>query len=209
MVELLRSHNLPVAKIEFGVLYQGPQNLDEVAPKDQQVLREHRAAAQNQWGLDSYYFELCDDIPTYLSSLDKLSFNSNSQTRAIADKDFEALAFHLSSKCDACIFSEFCLRSAAQSQDLSLLPYLTQVEKSALHKQGIRDVSQLAALKTPRQTPPVAGDPHAWNEIETVAAHQAHTAALAGNRQVGHRLDELIHRAHAFSRTPDSRVTEN
>ena len=203
MIEtLFRQADVSIEKLEFGVLYRGSQELGEIAPGEQTLLQSHQAAAREIWNLNDYYFELCDDVPTYLNSLDKLVFNSDSQARTLADKDFDELAWHLSSKCDACVFSEFCLHSAAQSEDLALLPYLTSIEKSSLHKHGIRAISDLAALKSPRQSAPSPGDAHGWNELETSVSHQEKVAKIAGDRQVGARLDELIHRAHAFKRTP-------
>ena len=83
-----------------------------------------------------------------------------------------------------------------------MLPYLTSVEKGALKAGGIGDIPDLAQLKTPRAAPADTDDPRGWNELQTVPGQELKVARLAGDRQVGARLDELIHRAHAFLRTP-------
>ena len=202
MIEaLFGAAGVAIKTLEFGVLYRGPNELGELEA-DREKLEQHRTAARENWGLERHYFERCDDPATYLHSLRRLVFDDDSRARAIAAKPFEAVDYHLTVKCDGCVFAEFCLKSAAQRQDLSLLPYLTAVEKGALHAHGIADIAGLAALKTPRPERAAAGDPHWWNELESAPAQAARIAALAGDRQVGARLDELIHRAHAFLRTP-------
>ncbi len=192
----------PVASLKFGVLYRGPGDREGLPVEQVELLKKHRAAAQEVWGLSDWFFESCDDEQTYLNSLKRLVFDDDSTARTIADKPFESVEFHLTKKCDTCVFAEFCLRDAAQNKDLSLLPYLTSVEKGALRAGGVADIPALAALKLPRETPADVDDPRGWNELKTVAGNELKIARLAGDRQVGARLDELIHRAHAFLRTP-------
>lgn len=192
----------PIASLKFGVLYKGPGDRDGLAPNQVELLEKHRAAAREVWGLDEWFFEACDDEPTYLNSLRRLVFDEDSTARAIAATPFEAVEYHLTNKCDGCVFAEFCLKSAAETKDLSLLPYLTSVEKGALKNGGIGNIEELAALKTPRATAAHPDDPRGWNELQTTGGNELRVAQLAGNRQVGARLDELIHRAHAFLRTP-------
>ena len=192
----------PIASLKFGVLYRGPGDRDGLTPEQVEQLEQHSHAAREVWGLDEWFFESCDDEATYLNSLKRLVFDDDSQAKTIAAKEFEAVEFHLTKKCDTCVFAEFCLKFSAQTQDLSLLPYLTSVEKGALKAGGIGDIPGLAALKVPRATPAHPDDPRGWNELQIVAGQGAKVAKLAGNRQVGARLDELIHRAHARLRTP-------
>ena len=59
--------------------------------------------------------------------------------RPIATAPFFDLPFHLASKCDGCEFNEFCLYSARKTQDLSLIPYLTERNKRMLESKGVRD----------------------------------------------------------------------
>lgn len=194
--------NEPIASLKFGVLYRGPGDREGLLVEQVELLDKHSHAAREVWGLDEWFYESCDDEQTYLNSLKRLVFDDDSTAKLIAAKEFEAVEFHLTKKCDTCVFAEFCLKDAAQTRDLSLLPYLTSVEKGALKKGGIGDIPALAALKTPRDAPADAADPRGWNELRTVAGQEIKVAKLAGDRQVGARLDELIHRAHAFLRTP-------
>ena len=206
MIEALFGEaEVEMASLKFGVLYRGPGDRDGLAPAEVELLETHRAAAAQVWGLDEWFFEACHDEATYLNSLKRLVFDADSTARTIAGKPFEAVEFHLEKKCDTCVFAEFCLKSAAQTQDLSLLPYLTSVEKGALRNGGIGDIPALAALKTPRDQPAHPDDPRGWNELQTAPGAELRVARLAGDRQVGARLDELIHRAHAFLRTPGFR----
>ena len=197
--------NEPLASLKFGVLYRGPGEREGLSPDENAKLDLHREAAREIWGLDEWFFEGCDDEQTYLNSLRRLVFDVDSQAKTIAAKPFEAVNYHLTVKCDTCVFAEFCLKSSAQTQDLSLLPYLSSVEKGALQSRGIRDIPALAALKTPREAPAPPDDPRGWNELEIVPGREQIVAKLAGDRQVGARLDELIHRAHARLRTPNAR----
>jgi predicted RecB family nuclease len=58
--------------------------------------------------------------------------------------------FHLERKCDGCTYQEFCLKWSAQHDDLSLVPHLTLQDKSALQRNQISTVSELAHLKQRR-----------------------------------------------------------
>ena len=201
MIEALFGEGeVEIVSLKFGVLYRGPGDLSGLSPEDAALLAQHRAAARAVWSLDDYYYEGCDEEQTYLNSLKRLVFDADSQARVIAAKPFENVEYHLTKKCDTCVFAEFCLKSSAQSQNLSLLPYLTSVEKGALIAGGIENIPDLAALKTPRESVADADDPRGWNELQTVTGCESKVAKLAGDRQVGARLDELIHRAHAFLR---------
>ena len=191
----------PIASLKFGVLYRGPGDREGLLVEQVKLFDAHSHAAHEVWGLDEWFYESCDDPQTYLNSLKRLVFDDDSQAKTIAAKDFDEVEFHLNQKCDTCVFAEFCLKSSAQTRDLSLLPYLTSVEKGALKAGGIGDIPALAALKTPRSTPAHPDDPRGWNELQIVPGQGTKVAQLAGNRQVGARLDELIHRAHAFLRT--------
>ena len=201
MIETLFAQNdEPIASLKFGVLYRGPGDRDGLTPEEVEQLEKHRAAAHETWGLNDWFYEACDDESTYLNSLKRLVFDDDSTARAIAEAPFESVEFHLTQKCDGCVFAEFCLQFSAKTRDLSLLPYLTSIEKGALKQHGIGDIPALAALKAPREAPAETDDPRGWNELQTQDGQQLRVAQLAGDRQVGARLDELIHRAHAFLR---------
>ena len=202
---LFEQANEPIASLKFGVLYRGPDAREGLPVEQVERLDKHSHAAREVWGLDKWFYEACDDPQTYLNSLKRLVFDADSQAKTIAAKDFDDVEFHLTGKCDTCVFAEFCLKFSAQNQDLSLLPYLTSVEKGALKAGGVGDIPALAALKIPRATPAHPDDPRGWNELQIVAGQGTKVAKLAGNRQVGARLDELIHRAHAFLRTDNAK----
>jgi hypothetical protein len=74
---------------------------------------------------------------------------------------------------------------------LSLLPYMTGVEKAALQRAGITTIEALSRLK----------DLAPSGELVPAAGQEATIRQLAATWPVGPRLDELIHRAKQFRRS--------
>jgi hypothetical protein len=120
--------------------------------------------------------------------------------RRIAQTPFEELPFHLTMKCDGCLFNEFCMKHAAERDDLSLLPHLTEGDKSALHRCGVTTTSQLANLKEIRRRGVVYVDGEPEEDTRLIPADGQETLAreLATTWPVGPRLDELVHRAKRY-----------
>lgn len=73
--------------------------------------------------------------------------SESSAAATASEKPFEEVPFHLTYKCDGCMFNEFCMKWSAEHDDLSILPHLTVEDKSALQGTGIGTVRELAALK--------------------------------------------------------------
>ena len=115
--------------------------------------------------------------------------------RRIAAADFDAVPFHLTYKCDGCLYQEYCLKHSARRDDLSLIPTLTQQDKGALQRAGVATTRALATLKDFR-------DGEAGDGTELVAApgREALIGRLAATWPVGPRLDELVHRARRYRR---------
>ena len=59
----------------------------------------------------------------------------------MATTPFDAVPFHLTYKCDGCLYNEFCMKWSAEHDDLSLLPHLTEQEKGALRRAGVTTTS--------------------------------------------------------------------
>ena len=115
---------------------------------------------------------------------------------------FAAIPFHLTYKCDGCLYNEFCMKRSAETDDLSLLPHLTEQDKRALQRNGIATTADLAALKDLRREGHVSVDGEIQERTELVPApgKSALTRRLAATWPVGQRLDELIHRARRYRR---------
>ena len=74
-----------------------------------------------------------------------------STARRVIDESFAAIPFHLTYKCDGCLYNEFCMKRSAEMDDLSLLPHLTEQDKRALRRNGIATPGDLVALKDLRR----------------------------------------------------------
>lgn len=125
----------------------------------------------------------CAEVATLVTSPDSLAMH-------IGSTPFEQVGFHLSYKCDGCVYNEFCMKWTAEHDDLSLIPYLSETEKNALQAGGVTTTHSLAALKTFRE-------PHS-NDLIATPGQELLVWQLSANRAIGPRLDELIHRARRF-----------
>ena len=76
---------------------------------------------------------------------------ASSTARRVIDESFAAIPFHLTYKCDGCLYNEFCMKRSAETDDLSLLPHLTEQDKRALRRNGIATPGDLVALKDLRR----------------------------------------------------------
>ena len=218
LMALLQEADIAHAPIELGILYRGP--LDDGARLDndaRQKLKIDRAAALNL-GLVAGFYERIDDAAPYLRAVRELVTGENSAAARIASSDYHDLQWHLEAKCDGCTFNQWCLTSAAHDDDLSLLPHLGADTKSALHNNGIRTVTELAALKSLRAKKDAASTcseenvdeqgraDENWNELVVNKGAEMRVQRLASTRGLGHRVDELVHRALAYSSWRNSQL---
>ena len=129
-----------------------------------------------------------------------------STARRVIDEPFEAMPFHLTYKCDGCLYNEFCMKWSAETDDLSLLPHLTEHDKGALRRDGITTTADLAALKDLRRRPGLGRrrDPGA-DRARPGPGEAALARRLAATWPVGPRLDELVHRARRYRQLEEGR----
>ena len=156
-----------------------------------------RNAARSLLGLDDALLEVVADPDAYLRSAYDLVLGADSVARRVAGTPFDDLPFCLSFKCDGCLYAEFCLKRAAEQEDLSLLPYMTGTEKEALRRAGVATVGDLATLKD--FATPAEGSES--KELVPAPGREAQVKRLAATWPVGPRLDELVHRARSFRRS--------
>ena len=90
------------------------------------------------------------DPEAYRDSVRDLVTGPARATR-VTDAPFATIPFHLTYKCDGCLYNEFCMKRSAETDDLSLLPHLTEQDKRALQRNGIATTGDLAALKDLRR----------------------------------------------------------
>jgi hypothetical protein len=187
LARLFEQHGVPCAQVQTGVLFRGPA---EPTPVQTEELKPLREAARNWLGLDEGLLEVVADPDAYLQAVHDLVTGPDSTARRVALAPFEAIPYSLSYKCDGCLYNEYCLKWSAEREDLSLLPYMSGVEKEALRRHGIATIEALAQLKELRPD----------GELTTAAGQEALVRRLAATWPVGPRLDEVIHRARSFRR---------
>jgi AAA domain/PD-(D/E)XK nuclease superfamily len=180
----LQIHAVAHAEIGLGVLYREPVEPDE---DELEKLALHRAQSFALFGLQLALLEQVTDVPNYLRAVHDLVLSANSTARRIAAAEFASVPYCLNAKCDGCLYNEFCMKSCAEHDDLSLVPYLSATDKGLLMASGVSNVRQLAGLKD------LVGEPA--RELVGVAAHADTVRQIAGLWSIGARLDELIHRA--------------
>ncbi len=179
--------------IELGILFRPPV---DPAPAEQKQVESGWQAAGSVFGLQNALLEIVKEPGAYLRSAHDLVLGPDSIAHRVARTPFEELPFCLSSKCDSCLYNEFCLRWSARHDDLSLLPHMTSTNKAALRRGGITTIRDLATLKS---FAPGPGSPHS-RTLEPTPGREGQVKRLGTTWPVGSRLDELIHRARSFRR---------
>ncbi|MDQ3045494.1 MAG: PD-(D/E)XK nuclease family protein, partial [Chloroflexota bacterium] len=189
--------------IEMAVLYRGPT--ESVTTTDETELarqESQRQSAERVFGTRAGLLESVDDAEAYLGAVRDLVTSPNSRARRVLRTDFAEIPFHLTYKCDGCLYNEFCMKRSAETDDLSLVPHLTEQDKRALQRGGVSTVHELAALKSLRLKGRVARDDEPRDQPELIPnpGMEPLTRRLATTWPVGQRLDELIHRALRYQK---------
>ncbi len=105
-------------------------------------------------------------------------------------------AIHLAGRCDGCLYNALCMRDAAETRSLSLVPFLSAPEKKVLAEHGVTRVEDLAALK----------DPPAGGQADAPLRVAPDLAALSATWPLGMHLDAHVQRARAVARKRDRSV---
>jgi hypothetical protein len=185
--------------VEIGILYRGPGE-DGLTPSDlsPEIVVAQREAAERLFNVGDAFLEIVADVESYRGAVRDLVTGTGSTAESVCETAFDAVPFHLTYKCDGCLFNEFCTKWAAEHDDLSVLPHLTAEDKSALQSGGVATVRDLAALK--EIAPKESGAPGYASALRTVPEREGVVRALARSWPVGPRLDELIVRARSYRR---------
>ncbi len=195
LARLLAEAGIACGEIALAVLYRGPAEAAAAQPVGrEEAMRRvvELAAAERLFGVDDAPLEVVADPDPYLGAVRDLVTGPDSAARRVATAPFDAVPFHLTYKCDGCIYNEFCMKWCAERDDLSLLPHLSAGDKGALQRAGIATVRDLALLKAPT----AAGSP----DLAATPGQEALAGDLAATWPVGPHLDELIHRARYVRR---------
>ncbi len=183
--------------LRHGVLYR-PSDPDRLRldPKLEKQVAVDRETALAEFGTDVACLSLVDDPDAIGREVDTLVLAGDSRAEEIAATPFPDVPFHLAPVCDGCRFNEFCMKWAVEHDDLSLVPFLTGVEKAQLITAGVRTARELADLKRLVPRPDGAFGPAM--RMVTQPEHEATVRSLATRPPVGPRLDELIARAQKY-----------
>lgn len=175
-----------------AIAYRGSAHPGAVAlrPELVQLEAEQRAVAGVLLGTTDALLNIVADGDDYLAEVDDLLVGPAALVCQVAAMPFADVPFHLSARCDGCLYNAFCLKWAAEWDDLSLLPYLSASDKSVLQRAGLRTVHDLARIK---DVQPVVGN--SGGTLTPAAGHEATVRQIAATPPVGPRLDELIVRA--------------
>ncbi len=195
---LFTQEGVSVATIETAILYRGLLNLPADLPLDEiKRLNDQRDEARTFFGVEEGFLERVMDAEAYLDAVRDLVTGPDSTARQVITQPFAAVPYHLSRKCDGCLYNEFCMQWSAKQDDLSLLPHITALDKEALLRTGVRTVHALAGLK--EFAPPDSNGANRRSEVLVpVPGTEALVGRLATTWPVGPRLDELIHRARRY-----------
>ncbi len=148
---ILKRAGVAHSPIETGVLFRPPV---DPTPEELADAEPLLAAAKAAFGFDNVLYEVVADPDAYVRSAHDLVLADDSTARRIAATPFDDLPYSLTFKCDGCLYAEFCLKWSVEHDDLSLLPYMTGTDKSALRRTGVATIKHLAGLKDFAPAPP-------------------------------------------------------
>ncbi|MBA3643305.1 MAG: PD-(D/E)XK nuclease family protein, partial [Chloroflexia bacterium] len=184
-------------EIETAVLYRGTvKNLTGTEEDAARAEHERREAAR-LFNAGDAYLEIVAEAESYRAAVRDLITDAGSLGNRVRASRFTEIPYHLTEKCDGCLYNEFCMTWSARHDDLSLLPHLTDQEKGALRQAGIERVQALATLKE-ASVSPNTGAHDDLVRLVPAAGQEARVQRLSATWPVGPRLDELIHRARAY-----------
>ncbi|MBW3634302.1 MAG: AAA family ATPase, partial [Chloroflexi bacterium] len=198
MVErLLATSGVEFRKVSTGILYRGAPDLDEPGdPVDAARIEAERDAAACLFRVDGARFELTPDPDAYRDAVCGLVTGPESVANQVCDTPFVEIPWHLTYKCDGCLYNEFCMKWAAEHDDLSLLPHLGEHEKTGLRRAGVVTTRDLAAVLQPAPDPESARPD--LLALEPSPEWEAVARRVARTWPVGPRLEELVHRARRY-----------
>ena len=187
---LFRDAAITHAGVDIAILYRGPAGeAADTSPEDAEREAAQREACERLFGTREGLLEIVPDPDSYRGAVQDLVTGASSTANRVADTPFEEIPYHLTYKCDGCLYNEFCMKWSAETDDLSLLPHLTDHDKRALQRTGVTTTRELATLK---ELPPDS------RELVPAPGNAALARKLATTWPVGPRLDELVHRARRY-----------
>ncbi len=194
---LLEHKSIPHGDISMGILFLGSAlATDGLDHEELARIAEQHALAEQLFGVDDALVEIAPDPTPYLDSVEDLVTGPDSTALRLLNAPFDELPYHLTHKCDGCLYNEYCMKWTAERDDLSLVPHLTALEKEALRRKGVNSVFDLARLKDLHYVE--TADGNRFDGLVPSPGKEKLTRQLSGQWGIGHRLDELILRARRY-----------
>lgn len=185
------------AAMQTGILYRGAEvPADDKTEADAALLAEQRGNAERLFGVKDGLLELTPDPHAYRDAVRDMVTNPDSFANQAVAAPFADIPWHLTYKCDGCLYNEFCMKWAAEHDDLSLLPHLTDHEKRGLGRAGIATAHDLAILMEP--TPDPVTHEADLTRLRPAPGREAEVSRLSRTWPLGARLEELVHRARRY-----------
>jgi hypothetical protein len=193
---LFQQAGIECSGMELGVLYRGSALGDQgLSSEEIDERAARREAAERYFGTSDALLDLSDP-ENYRDAVHDLVTGPDSTACRVAEAPFESVPFHLTYKCDGCLYNEFCMKWSAERDDLSLLPHVTSQDKGALRRAGVTRVRDLAKLKEFR--PDGAARNGDSGDLVPAPGSEDQVRQLSATWPVGPRLDELVHRARRY-----------
>ena len=183
-------------EIATAILYRGLATEDAANDEDAARIAAERVDAKRLFHVDDAQLELIPDPEAYLDTVRSLVTGDDSVAAKVAAAPFGELPWHLTSTCDGCLYNEFCMKWAAENDDLSLLPHLSQTEKAALRRTGIVATRELVELLLPTTNAETGGSD--LTKLKAAPGREALVRHVSRTWPVGPRLEELAHRARRY-----------
>lgn len=134
------------------------------------------------------------NLAPYRLAIDNLTRGDEAALNQVSRLSFEETPYHLSYKCDGCLYNAICLADSNERRELSLIPYLQPLEKRTLQAAGLDRLEQVVALKGW----PAEGE--AFPAVLPAGEGQGETLAALATTPVGPVIDQLVARARAVLR---------
>ncbi|MCA9860543.1 MAG: PD-(D/E)XK nuclease family protein, partial [Thermomicrobiales bacterium] len=177
MLEAIFAAERIAVETELAVLYRGAAG--GPPEDDREIERAQRLDAAETFGVEGY-LERLEHAGALRRDVRALVLGDKSEARRNLAQSFDQIPFHLDYVCDGCLYNQLCLRQSAETDDLSLIPFLRVEQKRNLQVAGVRRCADLAGIPLPSEAPSPA-----YNN-------------LAMEPGLGAELDDLIVRARTY-----------
>jgi hypothetical protein len=204
--ELCRQAEIAIAYLGGGIIYRGTADPATLAPAAREK-HDNRIEAAIRFGLQGACLDWVADGALYQDAVDDLILADHSRLRAVAQKGLLSAPYQYTVTCDGCFFNEACLKISSDTDDLTLIPFMTGDARSAFHRAGVQTATALADLMEPGVVTIAGVEREGLVPAQSTEETCHH---LMDERAIGGRLDELVGRARKLrSRDPASDPVSN